>query len=248
MRFARFLLPLLLFVVAGLAGRFVTTIRRDEGIPVSVARIPLGGFEPLAVSYLWMRAEEMREAGGLPEAVASYRLVTELQPHVGPAWALPAHLLVWTRSDGEDPEAEWRWVREGLDLLHRGLALSPDDTEILWAFGLTYYRRLALEEHLRPVAVRELGRMPEELAVEAFRALDRLDPGDAVTAYLTDSLRLLGRRADEAGETERALAAYREVLPRLLALAEKSEAVREEADRIRLRIEALEKRRTQEDR
>jgi tetratricopeptide (TPR) repeat protein len=209
---------------------------------VTAARVPLGGFEPLAVSFLWMRAEELREAGELPEAVANYRLVTELSPRVGPAWALPAHLLLWTQSEAEDPDAEWRWVKEAIALLERGLSLDPDDPELLAGLGLAYYARLSLTDDLRPKALAELSRMPEELAVETFRRLVEVRPDRAAEAYLTDSLRLLAERHDENGDTAAALARYRELLPRLEAASGRSAWAREQAERIRRRIGELEGR------
>jgi len=232
-------LAVALFLLAGFAGSHLANLRRVEGIPMSAARVPLGGFEPLAVSFLWMRAEEKRAAGRLPEAVASYRLVTELSPRVGQAWALSAHLLIFTESSNEDPKAQWRWIREGLSLLKRGLDLNPRDPGILGTLGLAYYHLASRDEAVREVAFRELGRMPEELAVEAFRALRRVEPGDEVDALLTDSIRLHGHRLYEAGENRRALAAYEEILPRLTAIEDPSEKLRKDIARIRLRIPEL---------
>ena len=80
MRRAGPLIVVVLFLLAGASGTRLVTLRRDEGIPMSAARVPLGGFEPLAVSFLWMRATEQTAAGNLSGAVASYRLLTELSP------------------------------------------------------------------------------------------------------------------------------------------------------------------------
>jgi hypothetical protein len=183
------LLAVVLLVLAGLAGRRLTAVRREAGIRMSAARVPLGGFEPLAVSFLWMRAVERRQAGDLPGAVTAYRLVTELSPRVGPAWALPAHLLVFTQSANDDPEVQWRWIREGLDLLERGLELNPDEPELLLTLGLAYYGPISGDPAVREVAIRDLGRTPEDLAVETFTRLRDVDPGEVVTALLEDAVR-----------------------------------------------------------
>jgi hypothetical protein len=181
----------LLFVLAGLAGQRLVGVRREADIPMSAARVPLGGFEPLAVSFLWMRAVEHRERGDFPGAVAAYRLVTELSPRVGPAWALPAHLLVFTQSENPDPQVQWRWIRAGLSLLERGLALNPDEPELLMTLGLAWYGPIADHEGVRELAIRETGRLPEEFAVESFRRLIEIEPDEAIEALLKDSERRL---------------------------------------------------------
>jgi len=170
-----------------------------------------------------------------PRRVASYRLLTELSPRVGPAWALPAHILVFTDSDGDDPEAQWRWIREGLALLERGLELNPDDPELLQTLGLAYYAPISQNEKVRGVALRELGRMPEELAVETFRRLKRVTSDDTVDAFIMDSMRLLAHELYRAGEDRRALAAYEEILPWFSAIPDPPERIREETERIRRR-------------
>ena len=203
---------------------------------MSAARVPLGGFEPLAVGYFWLGAEKRYAEGDLPEAVATYRLVTELSPHVGPAWALPAHLLVWTDSGSGDAEAEWRWVREGLALLDRGLELSPNDPELRRTEGQTCLFRLTATEELHAVATRELGELPEARAVRAFRALERVQPDAQATRLLTAALAELGDRHWDRGEPDLARMAYEEVLPRLEATAAASEWSRGKAAEVRSRL------------
>jgi tetratricopeptide (TPR) repeat protein len=206
--------------------------------------VPLGGFEPLAVSFLWLRASEQTTAGNLPAAVASYRLLTELSPRVGPAWALPAHILVFTDSEGGDPDARWRWIREGLALLERGLELNPEDPELLKTLGLAYYAAISRDEKVREIARRELGRMPEELAVQAFTRLKRVAPDDAVDAFLMDSTRLLAHALYDAGEDRRALEAYEAVLPWFTAIPDPPDRIREEVERMRRRRDELRRRTT----
>ncbi|MEN8148633.1 MAG: hypothetical protein ABFS86_02350 [Planctomycetota bacterium] len=190
-RWGALLVAVVLLAAASGSGLWLTEIREEAGAPMSAARVPLGGFEPLAVSFLWTRALELEAAGGLSRAVANYRLITELSPHVGPAWALPAHVLVWTDSECGDAERGWRWVREGLDLLDRGLALNPDDPYLLGNLGLTFSVRICGDPEVRDVAERELGRMPEELAVETFARLVEVAPDDQARDLLGAARRIL---------------------------------------------------------
>lgn len=233
-------LALALLVAAGALGRFTEQARRDAGIPLVRARVPLGGFEPLAVDLLWLRAEALRSESHLIEAAAAYRLVMELEPKVDGAWTLPASLLAWTDATSGDPEREWAWISRALDLLRRGLEENPDSPAILRRLGIIYYRRIAKEEDVYEIARRHLGEPPEIAAIRTFgRLLDR-EPGIAV-AFIADSWVLLAGRYDAAGDLVRAREAYERALPLWRRIAEetKSGEAAAEADRIADRLESL---------
>ncbi|MHC4861431.1 MAG: hypothetical protein ACYTDY_15220, partial [Planctomycetota bacterium] len=137
-------LPLPLLALAALSGRHLETIREEAGIPRSAARVPLGGFEPVAVSLLWIRQYDLLEQHRLSEAVAAIRLVTELQPRVADGWALLGSLLAWQVSESSgDPEEQWRWAEAAIALLHRGLEHNPDAEPILLELGMVHIQRLA---------------------------------------------------------------------------------------------------------
>ena len=65
-----------------------------------------------------------------------------------------------------------------------------------------------LQDGLRSVAERELGRPPAALAVEAFKAYLAVSPDPSGAAMLAESARRLGDRLAERGDREAARAAW----------------------------------------
>lgn len=239
----RHLLAIPLLLLAGGAGLLLETAREDAGVPASAARIPLGGFEPLAVDLLFLRAESLRAQRRLPEALAAIRLVTELQPRVSDGWEYLAHTLAWETSESAgSPEEQWPWVRESLGVLRRGLELNPDSASLRLALGLVYLNRLALRDDIAPLAERELGAPPAALAREVFRGLLDREPSEAAREGLAGSALLLAGLKEERGEVDGALELYREALPLYERFGEDPEApeARAAAEEIRRRIAALE--------
>jgi hypothetical protein len=231
---------LALLVLAGLSGWELVRRREAAGIPVSPSRVALGGFEPLAVNLLWLRAESFRDAGRLTESTATWRLLTEIEPHVAEGWAFPAWMLVWTEARSGNPEREWSWVRRGLDLLERGLEFNPGSEQILMTLGLVYYRRLATEPEIYAVARERLGRRPEQAAVEVLERLAAKRPG-LLLGTRADSWRLLGERRLADGDRAGAREAFARALPlwrRIVADKDSAEAERI-ANEIRSRLDSL---------
>jgi tetratricopeptide (TPR) repeat protein len=208
------LLVLGLAAAAVLSGVHLDRVSREEGLTASASGIPLGGFEPLAVNLLWLRAEEETREGRYPEAAAAYRLVTELQPQIGEASALAAHLLAWTTSRREDPDEEWRWVEQAVRILEGGLEHSPDSAPILVELGYLWLFRVCRDEALHARAEAELGRPPEAEAVDAFRRLASAAPDDARgKPLLADAAAALGDLRFERKEWGAARHAYGIALP-----------------------------------
>jgi tetratricopeptide (TPR) repeat protein len=246
MRPLALLLPVALLGAAALTGLRLEGVREEAGIPRSAARVPLGGFEPVAVSLLWLRQEEFLEQRRLSEAVTAIRLVTELQPRVAEGWSLLASILAWQVSESSgDPEEQWRWAKEAIDLLHRGLALNPDAEPILWRLGHIHHQRLSvvLYPELSAVAERELGRPPEAVALEHFRKLTTLDPEYAVyRVRWGEAAYVLGVRLVRSGDRAAAVAALIEARdawepleadPEYEVIREKMPAIRSLLERLR---------------
>jgi len=219
MRLLRLLVPPVLLALAAGSGVQLDRAREATGAAPTAARIPLGGFEPLAVNLLWLRAEELRREGRLTAAVDRYRLAIELQPRVADGWVFLARAVGWTRSEVADPERSWRWVAEGLAILDRGLARNPGNVELLFEKGRLYFDRLAAKPRMRTVALRELGVPPEEKAAEAFREVLARQPRHPARSYLARALLQLALLREEAGDPEGAVAAAEESLRHLREIA-----------------------------
>ena len=151
--------------LAALQGRekLVQTDRAEEGQGWEVsAGIAMGAFRGIFVNFLWIRANEMKEAGKYYEAVELAAAITRLQPRfprvwIFHAWNMAYNISVMTHTD----EERWNWVNAGIRILRdRGIPANPNDIllhkELGWIFlhkiggytddANTYYkRRLALE-------------------------------------------------------------------------------------------------------
>jgi hypothetical protein len=225
----RALVPVLcLLLLAGLSGLWVEHVRERTGIVPSPGRVPLGGFEPLAVDLLYLRATDLLNQQRLPEAVTSIRLVTELQPRVAEGWALLGTLLAWRISESSgDPEEEWRFARQGYRVILRGLEHNPDSYHLTFALAQLAWMRLAVDPELVPLVERDLGLTPARIARKAFRRLLEVDPeappGPGIAGE-AETGRLLGLRLLERGEREEAKKALRASLGLFRGIAADPEA------------------------
>lgn len=152
-------------LITSVAGRskLVYTDRAEDGAPAEVvAGIAMGAFRGIFVNFLWMRANELKEAGKYYEAVELARAITRLQPRFPRVWVFHAWNLAYNISVmTQTPDERWAWVNAGIRLLRdEGIPANPNDMllhkELAWIFihkigGYTddvnpYYKvRLAME-------------------------------------------------------------------------------------------------------
>ncbi len=143
--------------------KLVYTTDASEGQPPQVALgIAMGAFRGVFVNWLWMRANELKEAGRHHESVELAKAITTLQPRFPRAWVFHAWNLAYNISVTTQTGTErWNWVRQGIELL-RGDALknNPSDLliskELAWIFlhkiqGITddaniYYKKMHAKE------------------------------------------------------------------------------------------------------
>ncbi len=143
--------------------KLVYTDRAEDGASAEVvAGIAMGAFRGIFVNFLWMRANELKEAGKYYEAVELARAITRLQPRFPRVWVFHAWNLAYNISVmTQTPEERWAWVNAGIRLLRdEGIPANPNDLllhkELAWIFihkigGYTddvnpYYKvRLAME-------------------------------------------------------------------------------------------------------
>jgi len=148
--------------VAGRA-RIAATDKVEEGQPWEVsAGIAMGAFRGLFVNILWMRANDLKEAGKFHEAVELASAITRLQPRFPRVWVFHAWNLAYNISVSTKTSTErWDWVNQGIRILRdKGIPANPNDMllhkELAWIFlhkvqGYTddanpyYKRRFAAE-------------------------------------------------------------------------------------------------------
>lgn len=143
--------------------KLVYTTTATDGQPPQVALgVAMGAFRGIFVNMLWMRANDLKEAGRFHESVELAKAITVLQPRFNRAWTFHAWNLAYNISVTTVTRQErWSWVRKGIELLRdQGLKYNPNDMhihkELGWIFlhkvqGITddaniYYKKMmALE-------------------------------------------------------------------------------------------------------
>jgi len=160
------------------------TAKEVENLPpdIAFATIALGGFRGLAVDYLWMRAEMLKEQGRFYEANQLANWICKLQPRFPTVWAFQAWNLAWNISVATHTTDErWNWIYNGGVKLLRdeGIRYNPKAIslyrELAWIYFFkmgdymddhhwNYKRRWAWEMH------RLLGAPPPD--IQATRKLD----------------------------------------------------------------------------
>lgn len=117
-----------------------------------VGTIALAGFRAMAVDMLWVRAINLWKEKDWYQALAVYRLISKLQPHLEEAWVtngwnMAVNIAVSKRQKGADAEA-WAWVQEGLTYLKEGISRNPKSHYLHYYYGwLTY--RMGQDEYYR---------------------------------------------------------------------------------------------------
>ena len=155
-------LSVMMTATAGQAEMTYTDRAEDNDRWEVSAGIAMGAFRGVFVNLLWIRANDMKEAGKFYEAVELAKGITRLQPRfprvwVFHAWNLAYNISVMTKSR----EERWNWVNQGIQLLRdQAIPANPNDLllhkELAWIYlhkiqGVTddanpYYKRMVAAE------------------------------------------------------------------------------------------------------
>ncbi|MHC5040205.1 MAG: hypothetical protein ACYTHM_23095 [Planctomycetota bacterium] len=102
----------------------------------------LGGFRPLAVDLLWLRADTLFRKGRLWELAALFRGITALDPENGLVREFAAWHLAYNVALAEpDPEQRFAWFSQGIRILERGIPASRDAWRLRAYGGLLFMDR-----------------------------------------------------------------------------------------------------------
>ncbi len=172
-RLAAGLLAIVFFALAGATSiavnasasrnKLVWTDSASDNDPPQVALgIAMGAFRGLFVNVLWIRANNLKEAGKYYEARDLSSAITKLQPRFPRVWVFHAWNMAYNISVTTQTRQErWNWVNQGIQLLRdEGIPANPNDLllhrELAWIFlhkvqGYTddangYYKRRFAEE------------------------------------------------------------------------------------------------------
>ncbi len=176
--------------LSGIAGRAKLTYadRAEDSQSWEVAMgIAMGAFRGIFVNFLWIRANDLKEAGKFYEAIELAKAITKLQPRFPRVWVFHAWNLAYNVSvSTQTPQERWQWVNDGIRLLRdQGIPANPNEMllhkELGWIFlhkigGYTddanaYYKRELAKEWtfvLGPPPVRELADKDNNHAIEKY--------------------------------------------------------------------------------
>jgi len=116
---------------------------KEGGRVASELRLPLGAlfvFRSLAIDYLWIRADNLKNAGQYFDALHLARMICALQPHIAKVWDFQAWNMAYNISVSMPTCPErWHWVSAGYQLLRdEGLRYNPQDplifSSLAWIF------------------------------------------------------------------------------------------------------------------
>ncbi len=102
--------------------------------------LALGGFRGLISNVLWIRANDLQDAGKYFEMAQLADWITKLEPHYVHVWLNQAWNMSYNISvKFKDYPDRWRWVKRGIELLRDdGLRYNPNETliyrELAWHF------------------------------------------------------------------------------------------------------------------
>lgn len=106
---------------------------------VELATKSLGCFRAMAINALWLRATRLQDKGKFFELNDLFHLISRLEPRFPGVWTYWAWNVAYNCSvkfPVENPQARWRWVRLGIEILRdRGIPENPNAS--------TLYRELA---------------------------------------------------------------------------------------------------------
>lgn len=190
--------------LTGIAGRAKLTYAdraEDAQDPKVALGIAMGAFRGIFVNFLWIRANDLKEAGKFYEAIELSKAITKLQPRFPRVWVFHAWNLAYNVSvSTQTPQERWQWVNDGIRLLRdQGIPANPNEMllhkELGWIFlhkigGYTddanaYYKRELAKEWtfvLGPPPARDLADKDNEHAIEKYASWLQV-VADAPTNY-----------------------------------------------------------------
>ena len=104
-----------------------------------------GGLRSPLVSYLWIRQDELKEAGQYQEAMQLSEMICYLMPRCPGVWDMQSWNMAWNISvTAQTPAERWLWVSNGIRLLRdSGIPLNPRSLSLYKQLGWIYYAKMS---------------------------------------------------------------------------------------------------------
>jgi len=103
-----------------------------------------GGLRAPVVSYLCIRAEDLKNDGRYYEAMQLADLICNLVPNFAGVWGFHGWNMAYNISvQTHTPEERWRWVYGGIELLRdRGIPQNPKSLNLYRELGWIFYHKM----------------------------------------------------------------------------------------------------------
>lgn len=104
----------------------------DLASELRLPTVALSIFRSLAIDYLWIRAEALKQEGQYFDALHLARMICTLQPNLASVWQFQAWNMAYNISVAMPTCPErWNWVQAGYELIRdRGLAANPGNLKL----------------------------------------------------------------------------------------------------------------------
>ena len=115
-------------------------VSSDLKLPTSALFV----FRSLAIDYLWIRADTLKNEGQFFDALYLARAICALQPNLASIWDFQAWNMAYNISVELPSGSErWEWVRAGYELLRdQGLKYNPDSLRIHWSLAWIFQHKI----------------------------------------------------------------------------------------------------------
>lgn len=127
--------------------RFDSFEGQEQYQDTSDLRLPTAAlfvFRSLAIDYLWIRAENLKQQGQYFDAQYLARAICALQPNLASIWDFQGWNMVYNISVCMPTGSErWEWVRSGIEMLRdSGLKYNPRSLKIHWSIAYFFQHKI----------------------------------------------------------------------------------------------------------
>ena len=112
---------------------------------VKILQAMPGGLRALAIDYLWIRTDRLKQDGRIYDAVQLSNMICLLQARFPAVWANRAWNLAYNISiTTHTPQERWHWVMAGVELLRdKGLVYNPKALELYKELSWIYLHKMS---------------------------------------------------------------------------------------------------------
>jgi len=117
---------------------------REISAQLRIPTVALFTFRSLAIDYLWIRADNLKQEGQFFDALHLSRMICALQPNLASVWDFQAWNMAYNISvEMPTPPERWEWVRAGFELLRdQGLVYNPRSLKLYRQLGWIFQHKV----------------------------------------------------------------------------------------------------------